>query len=144
MLDRRQWWVWCGVSCPCITSECSSDRLCMYTAPPKLLSTLYLAGSCNAHAYTTHTHTCTQAHTHMHACHPFLSALFAHPYPPPSQAAPYTGQFFDANERHRLTGLVDYQTQELQALKEEIRALQLKGSHVLPPMQPPVPTGPHR
>ena len=62
----------------------------------------------------------------------------------PSQAAPYTGQFFDANERQRLTGLVDYQAQEVEALKEEIQMLQLKGSHVLPPMQPPVPTGAHR
>ena len=59
------------------------------------------------------------------------------------QSAPYSGEYFDANERERLGNLVQLQTQELEALKEEIQMLQHKGGHTLPPSQPPMATGSH-
>jgi len=41
-------------------------------------------------------------------------------------------------ERQRLEHLVTLQSQEIMALKDEIRTLSHKGGHVLPPTQPPM------
>jgi len=41
-------------------------------------------------------------------------------------------------EQQRLQHLVTLQSQEIMALKDEIRTLSHKGGHVLPPTQPPM------
>ena len=48
----------------------------------------------------------------------------------------------DFQERQRLIQLVQLQSQEIDALKEEIGLLSRKGGHILPPSQAPVPTAP--
>ncbi|XP_075252601.1 cilia- and flagella-associated protein 44-like isoform X3 [Convolutriloba macropyga] len=45
----------------------------------------------------------------------------------------------DIRERERLIQLVQLQSQEIEALKEEITLLSRKGGHILPPAQPPMP-----
>ena len=40
-------------------------------------------------------------------------------------------------------GLVDFQVQEIDMLKDDIRMLQHKGGHVLPPAQPPMAASSH-
>ncbi|XP_063718325.1 cilia- and flagella-associated protein 44-like isoform X2 [Symsagittifera roscoffensis] len=45
----------------------------------------------------------------------------------------------DVRERERLIQLVQLQSQEIEALKEEITLLSRKGGHILPPAQPPMP-----
>uniref|UniRef100_H2ZFC3 DUF4201 domain-containing protein n=1 Tax=Ciona savignyi TaxID=51511 RepID=H2ZFC3_CIOSA len=44
----------------------------------------------------------------------------------------------EIREQHRLVQLVQLQSQEIQALKEEIGLLSRKGGHILPPAQPPL------
>ena len=44
---------------------------------------------------------------------------------------------FEPEERAKLVDIVSIQSHEIEALREEIRVLSLKGGHILPPAQPP-------
>lgn len=48
----------------------------------------------------------------------------------------------DFQERQRLIQLVQLQSQEIDALKEEIGLLSRKGGHILPPSHAPIPPAP--
>ena len=72
--------------------------------------------------------------------------MVCNPYPmvctmslSPTQEVSLQGQPEEETmEQQRLQHLVTLQSQEIMALKEEIRTLSHKGGHVLPPTQPPM------
>ncbi|XP_019861313.1 PREDICTED: uncharacterized protein LOC109589719 [Amphimedon queenslandica] len=47
------------------------------------------------------------------------------------------GSLFEPEEKAKLVDIVSIQSREIEALREEIRVLSLKGGHILPPAQPP-------
>ena len=49
----------------------------------------------------------------------------------------FGGSQFEPEEKVKLVDIVNIQSREIEALREEIRVLSLKGGHILPPAQPP-------
>lgn len=59
----------------------------------------------------------------------------------------FRGRLVEKQELQRLQQLVAAQSQDIEVLNDEIRALSRKDSHVLPPLEPvlpPIPTLPHK